>query len=137
MPESDRTVREVILLYPGASLNRQSAAWGRARADCAIRRSSVRSLPGIRRALRGADLVLVDATDDYPQAIDAFSQALSQLGAGATTVYTERMHDDLELFVRLHGSLLLFGPLGGAEWESFFDSSPRGRGTKGPWRLVA
>lgn len=137
MPKSDRAVREVVLLYPGDSLSQQAAAWGRNHADCAVRRSAVKSLPGIRSALHGADLALIDATDDYPQAIDAFSQARSQLGAEATTIYTERMHEGLEMFVRLHGSLLLLGPLGDAEWDGFFESNPRACGPKGPWKLVA
>jgi hypothetical protein len=137
MRKPDRAVREIVLFYPCGSLARQIAAWGRRRVDCVIEPAFTRSFPDMRRALRRADLVLVDATHDYPQAIDAFSQALAQLGSKATTVYTERMHEGLELFVRLHGSLLLFGPLGDAEWEGFFDAALRGSERRPSWRKVA
>jgi hypothetical protein len=137
MQRTERTAREVILFYPGSSLARQIVGWGRGRADCAVEPVFARSISGMRRAIRSADLVLVDATRDYPQAMDVFSQALAYLGAGATAVYTERMHEGLELFVRLHGSLLLLGPLGSAEWEGFFERAIRTSPRKREWGRVA
>ena len=47
-----------------------------------------------------ADVALIDATEDDAQAVDAFSQAAAQLGVAATAMYSECMHDGLEVFVR-------------------------------------
>ena len=46
--------------------------------------------------MEGADLALIDATDDHAQAADAFSQAAGKVGVGATAMYSERMHEGLE-----------------------------------------
>jgi hypothetical protein len=35
-------------------------------------------------------------------------------------MYTETMHDALEVFVRLRGSLFLLGPLFDDQWEEYF-----------------
>ena len=70
------------------------------------------------------------------QAADAFSEAAGQLGAGATAMYTECMHDGLELFVRSRGAQLLLGPLTDVEWDGFFSRTLRdGQGRS--WGKVA
>ena len=79
-----------------------------------------RSAVAIRCALGGADLALVDASDDHAQAVDLFSQAVARLGARQASVYTERMHEGLEHFVRTQGAWLLLGPLTDREWEDYF-----------------
>jgi hypothetical protein len=119
MASTLRSVQEIAVLYPCDSLARQILAWARRHTDCAVRPVFARSLPAIRAAIRGARAVLVDATEDHVQAIDAFSEAMTQRGAAAATVYTERVHEGLELFVRAHGALLLLGPLSDAQWEEF------------------
>ena len=130
-------VHEVALVYPSESLSRQIATWARRRTDCIVAPVFVRSLPEIRRAVRHVDAVIVDATEDYVQAVDAFSQAAACLGAHATTVYAERMHEGLELFVRMRGSLLLFGPLSDVQWEDFLDLSLHPHRRKRRWGMVA
>ena len=65
-------------------------------------------------------MALVDASDDHAQAIDLFSQAVARLGARHASVYTERMHEGLELFVRTQGAWLLLGPLTDEQWEDYF-----------------
>jgi hypothetical protein len=135
MPQPD--IREIVLFYPSGSLARQVTTWAAGRASCAVEPVFARSFPGIHGAIRGANLILVDATDDYPQAMEAFSQALAWLGAGATAVYTEKMHEGLELFVRLHGSLLLLGPLDEVEWDGFFQRALLTCEPQRPWRRAA
>jgi hypothetical protein len=135
MPRPD--IREVVLFYPGKPLAQHVKAWALDRADCAVLPVFARSFPAMRSAMSGVDLVVIDATRDCAQAMDAFSQSLTYLGAAATTVYTEVMHEGLELFVRQHGSLLLLGPMGESLWGSFFDHAFRTCQKKRPWRLVA
>ena len=86
--------------------------------------------------MEGADVALIDATDDHAQAADAFSQAVGHVGAGATAMYSERMHEGLEMFVRSRGALLLLGPLSEAEWDAFFDRRLP-RGGRRSWEKVA
>jgi hypothetical protein len=110
---------EVLLLYPGEHLESLARRWLRAHRECRLRVSGARSLPAIRRALEGATAVIVDATDDHAQAVDALLQAVARRGSKAVAVYTERMHDGLELFVRMQGALLLLGPINDREWDGF------------------
>ena len=42
-------------------------------------------------------------------------------------MYSERMHEGLEMFVRSRGALLLLGPLSEAEWDAFFEPQAAGR----------
>ena len=53
-----------------------------------------------------------DATDDDAQAVDAFSQAAGHLGTNAVAIYSEVMHEGVELLVRSRGSQVLFGATG-------------------------
>jgi hypothetical protein len=128
---------DIVLFYPGRSLMEQIADWGRKRQDRAVVASFARSLPEIRGAMEKAGAVVVDATDDDAQATEAFSQAASRLGTAAAAVYTERMHEGLELFVRLRGALLLLGPLSEGEWEGFFAGAQGCPARKRSRRLAA
>jgi hypothetical protein len=83
---------------------------------------SARAASAIGGALDGAHLALVDASDDHAQAIDLFSQAVARMGARHASVYTERMHEGLELFVRKQGAWLLLGPLSDEQWEDYFSA---------------
>lgn len=112
---------ELLLLYPSESLRRQVNEWGRAHSRRRIKASFERSLPGIRKLLRGAGAALVDATEDPARAADAFLQAEARLGSEAVAVYSEAAHEDLELFVRLHGPLYLLGPLFARQWSELFE----------------
>jgi hypothetical protein len=124
------------LIYPCDRLAWRLLSWARKHAECTVKPVFARSLPEIRAAVRGAAVAVVDATEDHAQAIDAFSQAVAQVGVGGTTVYTETMHDGLELFVRARGAQLLLGPLSDAEWEAFFAHALRARRTR-PLRAAA
>jgi hypothetical protein len=126
VPRADNgDTTDVLLLYPGESLSDQLGIWARRYSDRHVETSFERSLPEIRRLLRRAGTVVIDASEDPSQATDAFLQAVTQLGASAVTMYTERMHDDLEMFVRLRGSLFILGPLFEQQWDELLERSLR------------
>jgi len=118
----EAVVHSIAVGYPTGSLFRQVALWAHKHKDCGIEPFFGRSALEIRRSLNGADMVLVDASDDHAQAIELFSQSVARLGSRRVAVYTERMHEGLELFVRTQGAWLLMGPLDGRQWEEFFSS---------------
>lgn len=108
---------DVLLFYPGRSLGDQLGPWAARHTDRLIEMCFERSLPEIREALKNVGIVVIDATEDPAQATDAFLQAVARLGANAVMMYTERMHDDLEMFARVHGSLFVLGPLFEYQWD--------------------
>ncbi len=108
---------EIAVFYPGNSLMHQVS-------NCAIRHpaydfalSFAQSLHEIRSVLRCTVITIVDATEDPLRAMAAFTQALTALEADRVAVYTETMHEGLELFVRVRGASLLLGPMSDAPWE--------------------
>ncbi len=122
MTKFEAVVHSIALCYPTESLCQQVALWARNHTDCGIEPIFDRSVLAIRRSLSGADVVLVDASNDHAQAIELFSQALVRHGARRVVVYTERMHEGLELFVRTQGAWLLLGPLDQRQWDGLFSS---------------
>jgi hypothetical protein len=118
-------IADVLLLQPARSLSDQIAHWARQRPGWRIAMSFARKLPEIRKVLDQTNTAIVDATEDPCLAAEGFLQAVTQLGASAVTMYTEVTHRDLELLVRVRGSLFLLGPLWADEWEGFFDGSLR------------
>lgn len=122
MTTIEATVHHIAVCYPTESLSRQLASWASNHADCGVEPVFGRSALEIRRSLDGADRVLVDASDDHAQAIELFSQSVTRLGSRHVAVYTERMHEELELFVRTQGAWLLLGPLDHEQWEEFFST---------------
>jgi hypothetical protein len=119
---------DVLVLYSGISLSEQIGVWAARHPDWQVETSFERSLPEIRTLLRSASVTIVDATEDPSQATDAFLQAVARLGATAVAMYSEAMHDGLELFVRVRGSLYLLGPLSNEQWEEFFERPLRTKG---------
>ncbi len=122
MTKFEAVVHSIALGYPTESLSQQVALWARNHEDCGIEPIFDRSVWAIRRSLSGTKVVLVDASHDHAQAIELFSQALARHGARRVAVYTERMHEGLELFVRTQGAWLLLGPLDERQWDEFFAS---------------
>ena len=120
MTMNEAVVRRISVCYPSDSLSCQMAQWAGEHEECTVEPVFARSTLELRRLLQGADMVLIDATEDHAQAIDAFSQSIARLGSSRVTVYSERMHEGLELFVRKQGSWLLLGPLDRVEWEGLF-----------------
>ncbi len=120
---------DLLLLYPGESLMDQISLWTPRHPERQVATSFERSLPKIRTLLRNAGAAMVDATEDPSQATDAFLQAVARLGAGDVAMYTEVLHEGLELFARVRGSLFLLGPLFDEQWEEFLERWLRTKGT--------
>lgn len=127
---------DILVFYPSESLGDQFGFWSSRHLDRQVETSFERSLPEVRRLLRNAGTAVIDATDDASQATDTFLQAVTQLGANAVTMYTERMHDDLEMFVRMHGSLFILGPLFVQQWEELIEQALRTRDRELASRLL-
>jgi hypothetical protein len=119
------TTTDVLLLYPGRSLMDQVSVWAARHPERQMDMSLERSLPEIRKVLGHVGAAIVDATEDPAQATDALLQAVARLGSAAVAMYTETMHEDLELFVRMRGSLFLLGPLCDEQWEDLFEQLMR------------
>ncbi len=122
MAMNEAVVQNIAVCYPTESLSHQMALWARKHEDCEIEPVFGRLPLEIRRSLNGAAMILVDASDDYAQAIELFSQSVARLGSHRVAVYTERMHEGLEIFVRTQGAWLLLGPLSDGQWEEFFSA---------------
>ena len=110
-----------MLFYPGFLLAGQIHDWAEQHGGCRATISFERTLPGIRRWARRAALAIIDASSDPAQGTDAFLQSVSMLTSDAVAVYTEKMHDGLELLVRTFGAPLLLGPMSVNEWEEFLE----------------
>ncbi|MGA2798047.1 MAG: hypothetical protein ABSE63_10735, partial [Thermoguttaceae bacterium] len=111
----------IVLFYPGCLLADQIRDWAEQHGGCRATVSFERSLPGIRKWARRAALAIIDASADPAQGTDAFLQSVSMLTSDAVAVYTEKMHDGLELLVRTFGAPLLLGPMNMNEWEEFLE----------------
>jgi hypothetical protein len=110
----------IVLFYPSASLRGQLRGWSDQRGGRHLQISYERSLAGIRRQIQRADFVLVDATEDPAQASDAYLQIHKVLGPDSMSVYTNVVHEGLEILVRRLGVTLLLGPMSIAEWDDLF-----------------
>jgi hypothetical protein len=120
-PTALRIASGIVLFYPGRLLVGQIHDWAEQHGGCRAAVSHERSLPGIRKFVRRAAFAVIDATEDPAQATDAFLQAVGALKSDAVAVYTEKMHDGLELLVRMLGAPLLLGPMSMDEWEEFLE----------------
>lgn len=119
---SNATVNnEIVLFHAGQSLVLQVAQWIRRHSQHSLRLVSAKTPVAIEMALSNAAVVIVDATSDGDLALDVLEIANERLGRQHVSVYTEKRRDDLEIQVRLRGSLLLAGPMSPAEWEGFFE----------------
>jgi hypothetical protein len=93
-------------------------------------------LPEIRAVLEQSDVAVIDATEDHALAAEAFSQAATRLGASGAVMYSERMDDGVELFVRSRGAPMVLGPLEEAEWEGVLNMALH-RERKYVWKKAA
>jgi hypothetical protein len=110
-----------VLFYPSPLLEVQIRDWAEQHGGCRAAVSFERSLPGIRKCVRRAALALIDASDDPALATDAFLQSVGALKSDAVVVYTEKVHDGLEMLVRMLGAPLLLGPMSMDDWEEFLE----------------
>ncbi len=130
------TSPEVVVFYAGPSLAGQLAQWNHGPPLWQMQTSAARTTPGVRKALRNASLALLDASEDPDRAAKTFGVAVARLGGYSVAVYTEVMRRWLELFVRAHGAVLLFGPLEVGQWEDFFEQMRRCRSKLPWWKLT-
>jgi hypothetical protein len=116
-----KTASGIVLFYPSRLLQVQIHDWAEQHGGCRATVSFERSLPSIRKCVRRAALAVIDASEDPAQATDAFLQSVGVLKSDAVAVYTEKVHDGLEMLVRMLGAPLLLGPMSMEEWEEFLD----------------
>jgi len=112
------SARVITVFYPVNSLMHQVSHWAVRYPACDFTLSFAQSLHEIRSVLRRTAVTIVDATEDPARAMAAFAQAIAALEAECVAVYTEAMHEGLELFVRVRGVPLLLGPMSDAPWEA-------------------
>jgi hypothetical protein len=115
--DSKESAPTIAVFYPANSLMHQVANWAVRYPAFDFTLSFPKSLHEIRSVLRRTAITIVDATEDPVRAMAAFTQAIAVLEADCVAVYTETMHEGLELFVRARGAPLLFGPVSDAPWE--------------------
>jgi hypothetical protein len=126
-----RSQPDAVVFYPRDTLAQQLAAWNGRHVEHQIGQSFAPDWPGVRTALRGVSLAVIDASDESSPALGVFPQIVRRLGPYSVLVYTEQMRDGLELFVRGCGVLLLWGPLSDLQWDDLlqrtFASNDRSR----------
>ena len=107
----------ITVFYPANSLMHQVSHWAVRYPACDFTLSFAQSLHEIRSVLRRTAVTIVDATEDPARAMAAFVQAIAALEVECVAVYTETMHEGLEVFVRVRGAPLLLGPMSDAPWR--------------------
>jgi len=112
---------EVVLFYAEESLLYQVAGWVRSEGRLSMRLVSSRDPIVIARALDDAVVVIVDATRQPGEAMAVLERALPRIGPRRVAVYSEQLHNGLEVFVRVRGVTLLAGPMSPPDWEAFFE----------------
>lgn len=116
---------EVVLFFAEESLLFQVATWIRNEGRYSMRLVSSLDRAVIARAMDDALVAIVDATRQPGEAMAVLERALPRIGPRRIAVYSEQLHDGLEVFVRVRGVTLLAGPMSPPEWEAFFESLSR------------
>ncbi len=122
----------VAVFYPGNTLMHQVSNWAGEHPADGLRLCFPKSVGEIRTTLKETTISIVDATQDPTRAMAAFAELMAESPAESVAVYTEAMHQGLELSVRSHGVLLLLGPMEDLWWEELFRVMQRciARGTR-------
>ncbi|MFP4356114.1 MAG: hypothetical protein ACLFUJ_13405 [Phycisphaerae bacterium] len=74
----------------------------------------------VQAAAVGAACLVIDATEAADTALKILDHVLSCRRGGNVLVYTDRMHEGLELDVRQRGVGFVLGPLTPEQWEGVF-----------------
>lgn len=122
---------DVSVFFPSTSLLLQMAGWLRESYPFYYRLIAARQPMFIKDALSSSASVIIDATERPDDATAVLELSVGQIGPHKTIVYTERMHEGLEVFARTRGVQLLLGPMGEGEWRGFFESLDRAKVTYG------
>ncbi len=121
----------VVLLHAGESLLKQITRWGQLRPNADIQLADSALPSTLKPLLSDTTAAVTDATDQPEAAMQTLAGILSVLQRTESQmklgVYTEKIYDGLEMFVRLRGILFLMGPMGPMgplEWDGFFGLEP-------------
>ncbi len=115
IPEESTPV--IAVFFAGNSLMHQVSNWAIRHPEYDFALSFAQSLDEIREILRRTAVAIVDASEDPARAMAAFTRAIDAMEADRVAVYTETIHEGLELFVRVRGAPLLLGPMGDEPWN--------------------
>ena len=125
VPVNKRRSSSIALFYAGKSLAKQVAEWGRLRPNVDIQLVSSTLSTTLRVLTPEAAAIVIDATEHPGAAMQTLANVLAVMQSVETElklgVYTEKMYEGLELFVRRRGILFLLGPMDPAEWDAFFE----------------
>jgi hypothetical protein len=116
---------EVVLFYAEESLLYQVASWVRREGRFSMRLTTSRDPSVIAGALDDAVVAIADATRQPGEAMAVMERALLRIGPRRVAIYSEQLHNGLEIFVRVRGVTLLAGPMGPPDWEAFFEPLSR------------
>ena len=111
---------EIVLFYAEESLLVQVSEWICDAMMLPLNLVSSCSAFSVTEAMNTAECAIIDATVNPGKAMDVLQLALPLAGRDRLAVYTECMHDGLELFVRVRGVPFLLGPMSQTEWEGVF-----------------
>ena len=115
-------VWDVVLFSPTESLLLQLTRCA-GKHDRFALRLITSGIPGrINSALDSAVFSFVDATDHPAQSKAILAYAVERIGPSGVAVYTEVMHEGLEVYTRKLGAALLLGPVSPREWDALFDT---------------
>ena len=112
---------DIVLFQAEESLLFQVATWARTEGRFGVRLVTSQDPLIVARAIDDAILAIVDATSRPGEAMAILERSIARMGPGRIAVYGERMHEGLELFVRVRGVPLLLGPMSPPEWAAFFE----------------
>ena len=112
---------EVVLFHASQALVLQVADWIQKHSEFSLRLVSAKTPVEIDAAMDSAAVAIVDGTEQPDLAVDVLEIAVDRLGRERAAAYTERTNNDLEIQVRVRGSLFLPGPMSSIEWEGFFE----------------
>ena len=111
------TLSEIALFRPTESLLLQLLRWSKCHPRFALQVTWCDQADALREVLEAATFSVIDATESVRQAVTTMAEGLEQ-SCRNMAIYTEVMHEGLELLVRSHGVMLWLGPLAPGEWDA-------------------
>lgn len=116
----------IALFHAGKPLVKQVAEWGRLRPNVDIQLITSTLSTTLRTLTSEAVAIVIDATEHPEPAMQTLDSVMAVRQSVETKlklgVYTEKVYEGLELFVRRRGILFLLGPMDPFEWDGFFGS---------------
>jgi hypothetical protein len=109
---------DVAIFYPDDRLLLDLAQWFHRNSRFHMEVVLSRQTSVMRSIAAQATFLVINATQCLDPAITALAVALECVPCERILLYTERMHEGLELFVRCRGVLMLLGPASQIEWEA-------------------